>query len=325
MSTLLEAKPKPLAQKWGLGRARPRLRPVLEARGLPWAEVLPILRALHPAELQQALEEPEQLVDGLGGRPEPLCSQWGILLARAGLEPLLQGAQVDWQDVVRVLGACSPDDLASAAREPREFLDRLDAKTGGEVARLWAVAKLRRCVEPLLPEGNSWEDIVPAVLAIDTLKQLRSFMETGAELLLWRLQHESTWPPSRLFALPRLRPTLEPHLPQGVRWADFLRVLEELPADDEWDGLPALLRDPGKFLLNLIEDGVRPGALPWAAVRLRPRLDRELHRRGVLWEEALPALLALSIAELREAWGSPAPLLLRLQDGPEGILPPGAL
>ena len=72
----------PVARKWALAKARPRIEPELKKQGLAWEDVLPILETIDTVEeIQQAIDDPEAFMRKLATASGPAARK--VALAKS--------------------------------------------------------------------------------------------------------------------------------------------------------------------------------------------------------------------------------------------------
>lgn len=314
----LASKPRPLQRKCVLAKARRWLEPAIrDAHHVTWLEALPILRRVSPlSDFERAFTEPAEFVRTLSERPAEVAKPWAIACAKPRLLPYLETYGVAWEDMELVLQHVQLPDIRAAIAEPKQFLEELSGKRVGEAIKQFVIAQLRPGLEPLLPEGVPWQDARWTLGAIETLKELADFLETGTDLLMWKLVNGSEWPPAARYAIVLLRPQVSPKLPGDPPpyWDDFFKLILEF--DDA--GRQEMLQNLDKFILKCRMDPYTRPAKLWALAQLRPRIVDALEVQGNEWEDVLPMLEEMdTMRELQAALdGGVAPLLARLAHGP---------
>ena len=135
---------------------------------------------------------------------------------------------------------------------------------------------VRKSVKSILREEEQAGDVTPFE---QLLEQSRIGDENAKGLVLDRLRD-------------KLLPTLALH---GLTWADTAPVLDSIEGLEEFQ---AAYDDPGRFFKEKLEERLEEkitsagaAAKSKALKGLRPRFEPPLKRRGLAWEEALPALL----------------------------------
>lgn len=321
IEAVLHAKPAPLARKLTVAKARRHLEPEVKKLGLDWEEVFPIIRSVSPlSEFQSALTQPQAFVESLSSRGAGISKRWNITRARPTLEPKLKDMGIAWLDMVRVMEAWPrEEELETACQPAAKFIESVRGKRTGQVATLWTIARLRQRLEPLLPKGLPWSDLPPALLAIETLKELQSFLDTP-ELLIWKLQHGGEWPAAQEFAMLQLRTSMEPLLPPEVHWEDFFEVLRSIAPSPDWrDSLEAACENLPKYLQRLSQNPQLLAAKKWALAQLRPKLEAGLFKQGNTWSEVLPILHEMDTwDDLHKGRDEPGRILAMVAAGPGG-------
>merc|ERR1712151_16587 len=162
--------------------------------------------------------------------------------------------------------------LREACKKPEKFLQGLEKKTVGNVGKQWVIAQLRQHITPFLPIGLPYDDIWHVLEGIESLRELRTFKEAPKHCV-WKLSNDRKWEPAVQFIAVGLRPELEPKLPEGVQWPDFLRVLEQL---DPLTELEDTVGDWMKFQQKMELEVTWPPAKYWAIAQLRPVIEAQL-------------------------------------------------
>merc|ERR1740138_614166 len=137
--------------------------------------------------------------------------------------------------MARVLEVLPAKEFKMASENPGKFIDFLQKKTSGDTAKRWYIAQMKFYLERLLPKGIPWTDIPEVLDAVETTKELRDWIQGGADLLMWKLLNVPAWPATKVYFWPSLRPKLEEKVPKGAVWEDFLYVLRALKPGEELD------------------------------------------------------------------------------------------
>jgi predicted protein tyrosine phosphatase len=106
-----------------------RLEPYLRARGLEWADVVPVLETIDSIEeLRAAVGDPEALLEIVVQTSGPVAKKLAIRHLKPRLELRLHQQGLLWADVVPVLETIdSIEELRAAADDPEELLERIVA------------------------------------------------------------------------------------------------------------------------------------------------------------------------------------------------------
>jgi len=284
-----------------------------------WSDVRPVLRAVWPPEdLQLALDDPNGFIGSLSKRGPPVSRLWAITRARPKIEPLLVEDDVQWEDMKSVLDAFDTDKQINVAFDtPEKYLIDMRKKSAGVPAKYWLIAKLRALLVHLLPNGIPWLDLVPVLEEIETLRELRDFLES-TDLLMWKLLNGGEWPATKKFRIVRRRPSVEPLLPEGIRWEEYYQMLIviEPDPDDHRDSLDYACTHVSWYTDRLKMNSASQAALMWMICRLHPILQDGLWTQGNEWSEAVPMLKEMEMVyDLEPALKDPKNLLQKLACG----------
>ena len=132
-----------------------------------------------------------------------------------------------------LLALDTPDKIAQAAQNPKQFLVTLEEECVGPAAMKLAIAKIRPRIEPALnKKGLAWEDVLPALLALNTLEKIEA-AAADPEAFLLKMEEQVAGPAAMKLAVARLRPKVEPSLKQNssrtqaeLEWADVAPALQ---------------------------------------------------------------------------------------------------
>eukprot|EP00439_Symbiodinium_sp_Y106_P078550 s58_g17.t1 len=197
----------------------------------------------------------------------------------------------------------------------RRFLDVLQEKIRGESARMLAVARLRVPLLRVLPKGVEWQDVLPALLQIDSVKELQNARE-APDLLLWKLAKAQDWPPSGIYRFAALRPKLEPKLEEGILWSDFVKALQVLNPEELAQAAVSVPR----FVQLLEIYPMDPPGRWWFIARVRRLIEQALDDQGNPWDEALESMKEMDPAfDLQPAIHHPEKMVERLAPGPKHL------
>mmetsp|Transcript_56616 Transcript_56616/g.157730 ORF Transcript_56616/g.157730 Transcript_56616/m.157730 type:complete len:630 (+) Transcript_56616:2-1891(+) len=313
---ILAPKPKMVARKWAMAMVRRTLEPELKKLAFPWPEAVQLLRAVVSdssiASLQDVFEDPEAFVgavaetDGLAGR------LWIIRFARDSFEAVMAKREIAWEDMQRVLLAqaeASMEDLRAACKSPKAWVDELDEMSEGRVAQQWIIAKLRPHMTQYLPPGITFDDMWPVLEAVDSLRQLASFIKTPKNLVS-KIVGERPWPAAVKYIPVGTKPTVLPKLPEDMHWSDFLSVLHALEPLKE---VEEMVSDWVKFRKKLALDVNWPPTKYWTIAQLRPKVEAAFLLECSDWEEVLPSIREMDmVSELMPALEDPRDLVRRL-------------
>jgi hypothetical protein len=115
------------AKKLAIMHLKPRLEPHLRARGLEWADVVPVLETIDSIEeLRAAVDDPEALLEQVSKASSPAAKKLAIMHLKPRLEPHLRARGLEWADVVPVLETIdSIEELRAAVDDPEALLCRV--------------------------------------------------------------------------------------------------------------------------------------------------------------------------------------------------------
>ncbi|CAE8688247.1 unnamed protein product [Polarella glacialis] len=274
----LAEKFKPLAKKLLAAKLRPKLEPLLKAKGLSWHDFLEALDGFE--KFQEAIADPEKFVMPF---LQLALARAVAKLLRPQLEPWLKDKGLPWDDFLKALDSfkkfqeamADPVQFQEAMADPEKFIMPFM-----QLALHRAAAKLRPQLEPLL-QGKflEWSDIT---LLIDRLTSIENVEETIADpdslLSLLRLA-------ARLAAKAHLCLNLEPLLQeQGLEWCDVLSSIEKLDCIDD---LQEATAHPDDFLATLVRES-HALSLKCALAKLRPQLEPLLLEQSLTWSDLVP-------------------------------------
>lgn len=170
-----------MAMKAVIQRLQPVLEPMLKAKQLVWADVLPALEMIDTLdELEEACDDPKAFLAKLASESVgPIAKKMALARVRPKLEPKLKERKLEWADVLPVLEAVdSVKTIIEAMEDPDTFITKLLTDAGGTVAKKMAIARLRPMLEPkLAQQGLEWADTLPSVEMLTTLEELQLAIE----------------------------------------------------------------------------------------------------------------------------------------------------
>ena len=145
---------------------------------------MPALESCTLAELEKALEDPEELLAALTKAAGPAAKRYLIAQLRPRIQPLLAkqfpdvDAQTLWNDVRPAFDLIDTvEELQAALYDPETFLGEL-AVALGPAAKRMLVARLRSKIEPhILKQGIVWEELVAVLELVDSIEELREALE----------------------------------------------------------------------------------------------------------------------------------------------------
>lgn len=198
------------------------------------------------------------------------------------LEPLLM--QVDVQD------------LREGLQEPRKLLDLVKQK-GATFAFRLASEQLRARFEDDLPEGITWEEVEKRftesnLAELETLQKPEDFLKRLVK---------GTGPLAIKFAIAKAKPELERYLPRQVAWSDVQDVLMEYLSREAEEALEQIA-DPHNLLQSISSD--QHVGKKWMLALVRSSLEQ--HLTNIPWNEVIPVLEELELAELSKISKDPA-------------------
>jgi len=241
-----------LAWKQGLKALRPQLEPKLPA-GISWDEVKEELTIVFERvdtvqEAKELCQDPDRVLKELG---PPLARRVALKALRPKLEPLLEKQQVSWDDAVGILDELDTvEELQQLVEDPQQFMDRI-VKKSGPIAKKWAMAQLKKLLEPKLKQkGLQWDDMLIVIERLDEPGKIEAAVKDPAAF--FDGLGEEVWPVAVRFGLAQLRPKLEEKLTkEGIVWKDVqARVAETIGNKEE---LEAFAKDPVTKLKEVLE------------------------------------------------------------------------
>ncbi|CAL1160394.1 unnamed protein product [Cladocopium goreaui] len=262
-------------------------------------------------ELRQDLMQPNRLLMSLASKFHPLAVKLAFIRLWGGMRELLEkylgidDAPVRSEEVKmimqQILNKAEADEIKAAWRSGRpadqfhNLCEIFSHQLNSEPTTLQAlfaailVPKVKEC----LPDV-AWEDL-KAVLANLSLDDLAIFRKRLSSLEGWKdlslgdvFQSEEL---SVALEMVRLRPTLEPMLPEGISWATA-RLLacdpsSKLTAEGMRHVVAEVVRDPDRFVLQLL--GQLPSPQEWLLNHMKPQLECLLPA-GACWQEIADCL-----------------------------------
>jgi hypothetical protein len=231
----------------------------------------------------------------LAPKPRTLARRWALAMARTVLEPKFKTEGVSWDGVTQLLiliigeSAGSLVPVQAAYEDPDEFIKKLKKFDiwGEDVARKWAQISARRGLEPLLPEGVVWGDMMRVLQTITSSSKVRKAYE---EPMAFIADLDKTYDlTGRIWAIAKLRPYIAPCLPEGLPYEDMYRVLQEIQTVREL----RTYQDAPAYLVGKLRDNPKWGpSLKYVAAKVRPATEPKLPE-GVIWEDFVQALFLL--------------------------------
>lgn len=251
-----------------------------------------------PVFVAFALEQAPSLPGILEGKPKPLIRKFALAKVRRWLEPELRELELNWLEMLPVFRLIEPiSEFESVFADPAEFIEGLPARAP-EVAKAWAVTRVRPLLEPFLGEhGVLWEDM-PKVLKLTSNTDLATALAEPKQFMQ-ELSEKRVGEATKWFLIARIRAGLEPMLPQGLPWQDVAPVLDEVETTKE---LKDFIGEFDLLMWKLINGGDWPAALAYARVALRPTVEPLVPGDPKpMWADFFLILQELDDAELREA------------------------
>eukprot|EP00933_Yihiella_yeosuensis_P045801 TRINITY_DN41214_c0_g1_i1.p1 TRINITY_DN41214_c0_g1~~TRINITY_DN41214_c0_g1_i1.p1 ORF type:complete len:379 (-),score=68.75 TRINITY_DN41214_c0_g1_i1:62-1198(-) len=288
LKLLVEGRNPPYTRLLALSKLRIYLDPRLIELNVNWHEARPIFRQMNSIkDYQVAVDDIDLFWKTLDARTDEVGHRWDILKRKSRMEAKIADFGMKWEDIATVFLHLKRKDLDIAEENLEAWMQNMSKKLKNAAAMPLALARLRRGLEPLLPEGVYWSDAMPCLRDhADNVGELLKAVDTP-DLVIWKLCNADQWPPFKHFAYARLRPIVEPLLPEGVRWQDFAPII---PALDKTGELQEAKRDWPKAFLNLNLNSHLWESTLWSIARLRKYFAEELEEQGNLWEEVLPML-----------------------------------
>merc|ERR1719162_2575461 len=230
-------------------------------------------------------------------------------LLRSQLEPLLLAKGIKWIEVENLVDKITMEEVSQNLTNPMALLDML-LEGGGETGKKLCLALLKPVLTPIIEktcQGVSWNQVHHQLQKL-TIEELRAglsepiaFVETVLKGLL------RTFGKQALIA--NLKPLLQETLHKNnLVWKDVQPILVTI---DIVGALEAAAADPAAFLSRLSDLG-GPVAFRLRIAMLKKPMVPVLARRGLAWQDVLPALqLVDSVGELKAAAADPAAFLLQ--------------
>lgn len=306
-----------MARKMALARVRRFLEPLLQERQVSWEQARPILLEMNSLpQLQGAVDNPERFMKEAANRKDHIGQLWNIMLLRPQLEPIFLEQGLLWKDMQPVLERLPRRDLKLAEEDPKTFIeDELQKKARGDGAKYYAIGLLRAPLEKLLPKGLLYDDIIPALMLIESAREILHNVESP-DLLLWRLKSVKELTCSQAYTYIAKRPSVEPILQEGITWEDFLKVLQKLDPEQ----LEEAASNLDRFLVLLRLYPMDPPGKWWFMAQLRQSLELQLDTLGCTWAEAVEVMETLHPEfDLQPALTDTTEILKKLAIGPERL------
>jgi hypothetical protein len=179
------------------------------------------------------------------------------------------------------------NDACEDMNDEFDVWDAVRAAAAATMAKLIVEAKPK--LEPYLNDaGLEWADILPMLNAIDSPEKLQLAM-TNLDDFLANLVKTSS-PAAMKLLMVMLKPKLEPVLKkEGLEWVDILPVLQ---AVDSVEKLQSAIKQPEQFLADLASIS-GPAAMKLFVVKLKPKLEPLVKKKGLEWADVLSMLHAV--------------------------------
>jgi hypothetical protein len=281
----------PVLKKLAIVHLKPKLTPHLDAIGLEWADVLPVLEAVDSIdELQTAATDPAALLQQIAAASVPAAKKLAIVHLKPKLTPYLCESGLEWADMLPVLEAVdSIAELKQAVLQPEQVLFNF-ATAGGPIAQKLAIMHLKPVLAPhLRKSGLEWADVLSVLEAApDTTRELIALKNDPIGYLKERAMHEGGPIASKL-AIMQLKPALLTYLQEQCIDVDWAAVMPVLAAGCSVGELQAAL-DTDSPIGYLKERTLQEGG----AVAKKLAIMEQLHREGigVEWADVMPVLEA---------------------------------
>ena len=175
----------PVAIRVAIKKLRPKIEPVIKAKGLTWEDVLPALDLVDSVEeLEAEIADPDAFLDKLAAIAGPVAIRLLIAKMRPKIEPVVKAKGLTWEDVLPALDLINTaEKLIEGAKDPEAFFQKLLSATSPAAIRL-AICKLRSRVEPVVvKQGLTWADVLPALAMIDTMAEVKEAAENPAAFI----------------------------------------------------------------------------------------------------------------------------------------------
>ena len=203
------------------------------------------------------------------------------------LEPLLM--QLDVQD------------LREGLEAPRKFIDSVKKK-GSKFAFNLISEQLRSQFEDELPEGIAWRDLEESLTQanITELEGLQTPEDFMKHLV------EGSGPLAIKFAIAKAKPEIESHFRCRIAWSDVQNVLLEYFSGANVQEALEKISNPKELVQSITLD--QQVGKKWLLAQLRSSLE---HLTDLPWNEVVPVLEELELAELSNIWKDPEGQALR--------------
>jgi len=269
----------------------------------------------------------EQMVKDMAGKKSYVAQELKKMIVaklRPKLGPLVQKEGIAWEEALLVLETITVEILKQCVNTGSvdPVIEEL-RKASEPLMKTYLIGKLRSVLEdPLKQNGLEWEDALPVLEAItvDILQQCINpvSIDPIMEELL-----KTTGPIALKFALAKMRPLLKPYLEtaklDGVAWKDVVwAIASEITIEDAKTCVDTQEVGPIVEKLNAASERVVKRI---AIARLLTILELRLTWNGVTWDEAVPALEAISLELLNECaeTGSIEPIVEELAEAAGAI------
>lgn len=310
------AEQEPAAKKLAVALLRPLLARRLQETRVAWEDAARALELCTLKMLREALAETDDLrrmakLDSDWRSCEAAALRFGVARLRPIMTPHLERMGLGWEAARPVLEAVREKaELEQAMAEPAAFLSGL-MPASTPAARRVVLSQLRPTLGPALcKEADlSWSDVLPALEMVKDIDQLRE-AAFEPKALIRSLETDDS-PAARRLAAARLKAPLSTWLQQQeLSWQQVLPAIELVESAFE---LREAKKDQSALTKSLLE-GADKAAVRLAVARLEAgdgasggkggdglSMSEWLADKGLTWDDAVPALVLVSVSTLREA------------------------
>ena len=258
-------------------------------------DVKNILRQLKPAKLKAAINDPPAFFKSLSQQHGLVAQKWVVLQLKQVLQKEGLFKKESLKQLEPLLMKVDVQDLREGLQEPRKLLDLIKKKGPTFTFRL-ASEQLRARFEDDLPEGITWEEVEDRfmesnIAELETLQKPEDFLKRLVK---------GTEPLAIKFAIAKAKPEFERYLPRQVAWSDIQDVLMEYFSRRAEEALEKI-SDPHNLLQSISSD--QHVGKKWLLALVRSSLE---HLTNIPWNEVIPVLEELELAELSKISKDPA-------------------
>ena len=186
------------------------------------------------------------------------------------------------------------------------------AKPIGKAIDKTIIDKLEPHLKPLLKRaGVEWKDASSLMNEI-TQEDLQACLQTGDISPITDKLASASVILAKQIAIAKLRPKLEPSLKEkGLVWEDALLVLDAITIELLQQCVKEESPEP---IMKELAKASGPLLKKYLIGKLRPKLEPRLKEKGLVWEDAVPVLDAITVELLQQCVEeeSPEPIMKEL-------------